>query len=1091
MKRIRLNLNWFIVLSLLLASQASQAQLHSPPSCGENFTLDWSSAPSASNEFNWSPIGALTNTFNNVDDSGIDFTVTFTGETGSLGTWGTQTPKVGNSASPSEESLDLITNGFSSTGITCTITFSSPIYALSFDLSHVNSNGTNGDMYTITATTTSGSTIYPTFTNSATPSYTSNNSTGVVDANASSTSGTNATVGINFLDSDYITSVTFLWQNCSTCSPNVVHGSGLGNFSFCIPQTLDFDGVNDYIDRAAFLGGKSEVTMMTWMMLDSAFDSGEIMGQRNFRLYIDSNKKLRAFIKPSTGSDIVSPDLAESLLTTDLWYHAALMYDGNSGKIVLYLNGESIWEYSDNALIGTTLKNNSGWNSDHDFEIGRNTQFDNDYFEGSIYECRVYSKALTLNQIQRQIHQEIENNSGNVRGTVIPKDIEGLQWSDLDLYYKMETIETGYTPDASDTNVDGHLNNMRTYQERTAPLPYETTSSCSGDWSDSNNWIHGDVWDITGTHSDAAIVKINGNLQTNITHKTVGLILDSGSQLEVNGDQELNNSWYLKLNGDIDLQGESQLVQGADSSLDVTSSGKLERDQQGTKDYYTYNYWSSPVGISNTTTNNNSYTLSDVLSDGSIAAMPMAINFLSSGYNGSSGSPGTTAIGIADYWIWKYSNRASDTYSQWQHVRSTGSMLAGEGFTMKGAHNTETSFTEQQNYVFNGKPNNGDINLTLSAGNDYLIGNPYPSAIDANEFILDNISDGAGRAASNVLDGTLYFWDHFAGNTHYLREYQGGYATYTLMGGIQAVSTDTRIDASGQIGTKLPERYIPVSQGFFVVADAGGTVSFKNSQRIFKTEASDPSLFLKGDDKKGHASAAKLNGGNTDTRQKIRLMFDSPKGYHRQLLVGVDQNASNDIEKGYDAPLIEDNVEDMFWIFSNQNFVIQGVNNFDLDQTLPLGVKTKIEGVSTIKIDDLENITDDLSIYLYDKALNVYHDLKANHYEIFLSAGEYLNRFEITFSKSQTLSNNPISANNTELEVHYSNEKEQIVIHNPALKLIESVEMFNILGQSLFKFSTNTTEDYIEYNAKQIKTGTYILQIDSEYGKISKKVLIE
>ncbi len=1090
MKRILLDFNWFIVLPLILVSHALQAQLHSPPSCGENFTLDWSSAPSASNEFNWSPGGALTNTFNNVDDSGIDFTVTFTGETGSFDVWGSQTPKVGNSASSLDESLDIKTTGFSSTGITCTITFSSPIYALSFDLSHVNSNGTNGDMYTITATTTGGSTIYPTFTNSATPSYTSNNSTGVVDANASSTSGTNAIVGVNFLDSDYITSVTFLWQNCSTCSPNVVHGSGLGNFSFCIPQTLDFDGVNDYIDRAAFLGGKSEVTMMTWMMLDSGFNGGEIMGQRNFRLYIDSNKKLKAFVKPSTGSDIVSPDLAAGLLTTDLWYHVTLKYDGNSGVIALYLNGENIWEHSDNGLIGTSLKNTPAWNSDHDFEIGRNTQYDNDYFEGSIYECRVYSKALTLNQIQRQVHQEIENNSGNIRGTVVPKDIEGLQWSDLDLYYKMETIETGYTPDQSDTNVDGHLNNMRTYQERTAPLPYTTTVSCSGDWTNINNWVHGNVWDIAGIHSDAAIVKIKGNLQTNNTHKTVALILDSGSSLEVNGDKELYNSWYLKLDGDIDLQGESQLVQGSESTLDVDSGGTLERDQQGTKDYYTYNYWSSPVGVSNTSSNNNNYTLQDILSDGSITTSPMAINFLGSGYNGSPGIPGTTAISIADYWIWKYANRVSDTYSQWQHVRSTGSLRAGEGFTMKGAHNSASSFAEEQNYIFNGKPNNGDISLSLSLGNSYLIGNPYPSALDANEFILDNISDGAGRAASNIFDGTLYFWDHFAGNTHILSEYQGGYATYTLMGGIKAVSTDTRIDASGQVGTKIPERYIPISQGFFITADTGGTITFKNSQRIFKTEASDPSLFLKESGKKDKANVAKSSDNKEDPRQKIRLMFDSPKGYHRQLLVGVDEHATNQIEKGYDAPLIEDNVEDMFWVLSEGDFVIQAVNNFDAAQTLSLGLKTKIEGTSTIKIDHLENISEDLDIYLHDKELNTYHDLKANNYEIALSAGEYLNRFEITFSKSQTLGTNDV-ATNTEVEVYYSNEKKRIIIHNPSLKLIESVEMFNILGQSLFKFNTHTNENYITYNAKQIKTGAYILKINSEFGKISKKVLIE
>src|SRR5690606_26464597 len=105
---------------------------------------------------------------------------------------------------------------------------------------------------------------------------------------------------------------------------------------------------------------------------------------------------------------------------------------------------------------------------------------------------------------------------------------------------------------------------------------------------------------------------------------------------------------------------------------------------------------------------------------------------------------------------------------QWQHVRRSGTLLAGEGFSMKGVANTNGSIALQQNYVFNGKPNNGNIMLPISSGNDYLVGNPYPSALDAHEFILDNIKDGSGRAATNIINGALYFWDHFASSTHVL-----------------------------------------------------------------------------------------------------------------------------------------------------------------------------------------------------------------------------------------------------------------------------------------------------------------------------------
>ncbi len=873
-------------------------------------------------------------------------------------------------------------------------------------------------------------------------------------------------------------------------------------------STIDFDGIDDNITFNDNYDLSSNFSIELWMKPEASNNNIQTIFSKRDARNLSTGYDLRlvnntlSFNWNDSGS-IASP----YTINTNRWYHVAVAY--SSGTYKLYIDGVEV-----NSSAGVIPTNTA---DTVDFLLGAMDQVTTspfkpvNHYNGWMDELRIWSVGLTANQVRSMMNQEIENNGGNVKGSTIPLDINNLSWTNLDGYYQMnqstDIVSGNLQPICGATQ--GRLRNSDTYQAETAPLPY--TSGKDGNWTTigtSSPWTHcTGVWSspnsigIDGTTDvDWNIIKISHNITIDTKNVTVlGLLQDSstnltvtnsGTQDETNPGHSLRITNYLQLNGFIDLVGESQLLQDEGSVLALNSSGTLERDQQGTRDFYTYNYWSSPVGISNTVSNNNNYTLPDVLNDGSISASPMAITFLSSGYNGTPGTPGTTAVGIADYWIWKYANKTSDTYSQWQHVRSTGNLLAGEGFTMKGVHNSGTSFGERQNYTFNGKPNNGDISLTLSAGNSYLIGNPYPSAIDANEFILDNISDGAGRAASNIFDGTLYFWDHFAGNTHVLREYQGGYATYTLMGGIIAVSTDTRIDASGVEGTKIPKQYIPVSQGFFVTADAGGNVTFKNSQRIFKTEASDPSLFLKGDNKKNKSSVTIPKGDNEDPRQKIRLMFDSPKGYHRQILVGIDKNATNGIEKGYDALLTEKNAEDMFWVFKENNFVIQAVNNFDENQMLPIGIKTKIEGISTIKIDGLENITSDVDIYLHDKELNIYKDLKDNDYEVFLDAGEYLNRFEITFSNPQTLNTNEVP-NNIEVNVYFSNEKESIIIHNPSFKLIESVEMFNILGQSLFRFSTNTTENYIEYNAKQIKTGTYILKINSEYGNISKKVLIE
>ncbi|WP_396600567.1 LamG-like jellyroll fold domain-containing protein [Algibacter sp. R77976] len=1065
MKHIAIKI--IIIYALLFSFNKTFGQLHDKPVCGQNFNLNWTTSMVSEDHY-WSP-GTLSNTYTNVDNSGTDVTVTFTGETNTLGFWGGNTPKVGTQSSYLYKGIDLLSKGFSGTGITCTITFSKPIYALSFDVYHINKWESNGDKYTFTGKDKDGNTIYPEFTNSPSPTYTSDDNTGVVNATTNLTSGNNAIIGVNYTSPNHIKSISFLWEDCDTCTNDQLHATGLGSFSFCTPQTIDFDGTDDYINSEPFLGGRSDVTMMSWIKLDEGFVGGEIMGQRNFRLFIDANKKLNAFIKLNSGTEIKSPDTSTFILEEDLWYHTALKFDGNTGTTSLYLNGEAIWNYTDNNLIGATINDTTIWNLNHDFEIGRNALEENNYFKGAIYESRVFNKALTNNQLHQQINQEIKNNNGNVQGTVIPKDIDDLLWSDLLLYYKMKNSDTGFVPDNSNNNRVGKLNNMSVFQENqdfTAPLPYETTKSCDGNWNNPKNWLYGAQWDISKVIPEHSIVKINGNLEVNSDITTAGLIITKEGILKINPDFALVNSWYLLLDGLLDLQGESQLIQTEHSTLNKISSGILEISLQGTADNFTYNYWSSPVGKTNNSTVNNSYTVKDIFTD---------ISFIDEGYNGI-----ISPLSIADYWIWKYANNLSDNYSSWQHVRSSGKITPGEGFTMKGP-GTGTILDEQE-YTLQGKPNNGNISIPVFAGNDYLVGNPYPSAIDAIKFIEDNKSTKEGEGS---IDGTLYFWKHWGGGSHVASDYQGGYATYSLSGGVPAAgkSIDGNIVSTGGSSDEVPNKYIPVGQGFYATAANNGTINFNNAQRAFYIEEDSNNT-----PHKNNNSNDKTSNSN-DVRMKLRIGFNSVNKIQRQLLITIDENATIGRDWGYDSKYIDTQSDDMYWLINNEKFTIQGINEINEQTIIPLGMHSQTAGLNTIKIDDLENVSNEFEIYLHDKDLGIYQDLKKNQYETYIEAGQYLNRFEITFSKNSTLD---VEENeNKQIEVYFSNEKNSIVVNNPASKYIKTVEMFNILGQSLFKFQINTSKTSLTYSANQIKAGNYILKIETEFGMISKKVFIK
>ena len=890
--------------------------------------------------------------------------------------------------------------------------------------------------------------------------------------------------------------------------------------------SLDFDGVDDHIDYGDVLDLTSSFTLEAWVLQEQSIANGTIISKGNvksgsrkgYTLSIINNYPNLTWYNSGgiLKVDITSP----YAISNDRWYHIAASYDGSTAKL-----------YIDGVLVGTDTSTGPPGDITEKCIIG--AAYDSDtpstpkyYFDGYIDEVRVWNVALSANQLHEMMNQEIEQNGTAVRGKVIPLDISGgLLWTNLDGYYDMNNDDAD---DKSSHSRNGTPKNITTLEQQTAPLPY--TTKADGDWSDTSSstpWTYGDsVWNapnsigVDGTTPidwNIVVTDHNVNIGTYTSlgreREVLGLLVNT-NKLTVNGDDAshtgngLTVSNYLKLDGAIDLEGESQLIQTSGSILDVTSSGTLEKDQQGTKDLYTYNYWSSPVGVSNTTSNNNSYTVPNVLKDGTNPASPATITFMTSGYNGTTGPP----ISIADYWIWKYANQIADTYSAWQHVRSTGVLSPGQGFTMKGVSDTSGNITLQQNYVLHGKPNNGDITLTIAKDNDYLVGNPYASALDADEFIKDNISnlETNGRNTNgNIINGVLYFWDHFASSTHILREYEGGYATYTLMGGNAAICTDARINATGQSGTKIPERYVPVGQGFFVsaVLDAslvglsqpvdGGSILFKNSQRIFKKETvtgtNTGSVFIRSTgSSKEKTSAEKTTEIIKDPRQKIRLMFDSPSGYHRGLLVGVDVNASNDFDIGYDAPLIESNKEDMYWQFDDSKFTIQAVNNFDEDQVLPIGIETSKDGLSTIKIESLENIDNATEIYVHDKASDSYYDLRASNFQIYLPTGNYTDRFEITFStnsenKSLDIPENELNA----MVVYYSNDSESIVLNNPNLVEIKNIELLNILGQSILSIDNIVPQNIWGYKVKNLSSGTYVLKMNTVSGSVSKKVLVK
>lgn len=433
---------------------------------------------------------------------------------------------------------------------------------------------------------------------------------------------------------------------------------------------------------------------------------------------------------------------------------------------------------------------------------------------------------------------------------------------------------------------------------------------------------------------------------------------------------------------------------------------------------------------------------------------------------------------------------------------------------MKGTSGV-VSIATLQNYVFKGLPNNGDIMLPLNKISgigdvERLIGNPYPSAIDAEEFILDNISTTEGGNNTNtVINGALYFWDHFGEeNSHVLKEYVGGYATYNLTGGAPAISNDARINntsngGSAALGTKIPGQYIPVNQGFFVSTKLethpndnsgtissvdGGTIIFKNSQRIYAPEDGATSLFFKNSKAKNEAKTAEAS--SKQPTPTIRLTYDSPLGYHRQIVLGTNKKATKGFDLGYDAFMVDVNKEDMYWMLNDSKFVIQGVGSFDASQEFPIGLVVNKSGMVKIKLDALENIQATMALYIKDTSTGKVYQINNNPFEVYLNSGVYNNRFKLVFqaNTSKLLANDDVNEMHN-LEVFYNSKTAKLELVNAKNTTVTNIAIYNLNGQELDVIKVNSASSQITIPVS-LKLGIYVLELDTFDGVERKKIIV-
>ena len=370
--------------------------------------------------------------------------------------------------------------------------------------------------------------------------------------------------------------------------------------------------------------------------------------------------------------------------------------------------------------------------------------------------------------------------------------------------------------------------------------------------------------------------------------------------------------------------------------------------------------------------------------------------------------------------------------TSWVATDSNTNMTVGKGYIIRGPETYSNTIRADYTASFIGVPNNGNVTSeTLDDGKYYLLGNPYPSALDADQFITDN----------PILQGTLYFWTH---NTPvilggYYRYNVNDYASYNLTG---VVVTKKAALAPGY-NNQAPDGKIAAGQGFFAGISLPGTITFTNAMRFGANNQ-----FFK---------PAKTSKPAVVEKNRLWINLSNTEGAFKQTLIGYIGGATNDIERGYDGVTFDSNKYlDFYSVNNGKKLVIQGraVPFFDTD-IVPLGYKSAIAGNFTISIDYADGNMINQPVYLEDKVTSSIRDLRNSDYTFSTGIGTFDDRFVLRYT-NKSLSISDIEDMEQTLLISV---KEKIIKVTSTKENMSEVSVFDVTGKLLYnKKKINATK---------------------------------
>ena len=374
----------------------------------------------------------------------------------------------------------------------------------------------------------------------------------------------------------------------------------------------------------------------------------------------------------------------------------------------------------------------------------------------------------------------------------------------------------------------------------------------------------------------------------------------------------------------------------------------------------------------------------------------------------------------------------------WEYysTTSTGTMGSGVGYSL---------LVNSGNMSFTGTMPIGPVNTSITTGVDgwNLLGNPYPSYLAMNNSAdgTNFIDVNSSNLSSNFV--AVYLWD--------------------------------AINSTVKVINHASDSYdMSPGQGFFV------NVSTDESSLSF-TEAM-----------QSHQATETFYRMVTDVPTIELAAFNGTKV--KSTIVKYFENTSSGLDIGYDAGLFT-NGDDAFKLSTHLvtdsedvDFALQALNINEFETSIIPVALTGVAGSEIVFSVETLNLPADIKVFLEDKTTTTFTRLDEANSEYIVALTEVANgigRFYL-HTTSSVLNTNDINSNN--ISIYKTDSSTIRIVGLPDGK--STFKLFNILGVPVIK-TTFIANGVSEIKLPLLPAAVYIVQLENEFGKVIKKIILE